>query len=113
MTLEKPADAQLTTKIPHFTQMEIHYHIHAEPPLTPVLSKHASSLHPPIKIHLHISLPSIYNYIFQMVSFASGFPTKTLYAVFLSRHIICPAHLILITFCEKYKDNISISNLSM
>lgn len=89
MTLEKPADAQLTTKIPHFTQMKIHYHIHAEPPLTPVLSKHASSLHPPINIHLHISLPSIYDYIFQMVSFASdslcSFP-------FQAHYMPCPPH---------------------
>jgi len=60
MTLGKPTDAQLTTEFPHFTPMKIHYHIHAQPPLTPLLSKYAPSLHPPIKIHLHISLPSMY-----------------------------------------------------
>jgi len=32
MTLEKPTDAQLTTKFHHFTQMKIHYHIDTKPP---------------------------------------------------------------------------------
>jgi hypothetical protein len=88
--------------------MKIYYHIHVKPPNDTNPQQTCIYSAPS---HENLSPYAIYVYVFQMVSFSSDFPTKTLYAVFSPRHVVCPAHLILTTLCEKYEDNISTSNL--
>jgi len=68
----------------------VHCRVHKSPPLVLTLSQ----INPFHCSHSFEHCPRSYAWVFQVVSFLTGFPTKILYAFLFSHiHATCPNHL--------------------
>jgi len=88
--------AQLVKKFPAFMETKAHYCVHKNPPADLIVSHIISLRSVLVLCYLRQRLPSVF--------FPSGYPTKILYAFFISlTYAPSPAHPILTVFDEEYK----------
>ena len=101
--LEKLAVPHLVKQSPHFMETDGSLPHSQQPATCPYPEPPESGPHSPISISVRfiLALTSIYAKVFQVISFLSGFTTKTLYVYHYFIRATCPARLVLLDFLAR------------